>query len=222
MRGWSCVLLVGCGSAPVEVDVPVRFAPGPKGVVPDEGVEITLTEARWTVSDVRLEAPPETASRPSWPVLVPAAHAHPGHDFAGDVAGELLGTWTLDLLGEPVELGTARMLDGSYATARLHLDADPTLRLAGEAVVEGSTVPFDFEGAFERDITGIAFDAQVDPDAPPSALVLAVDLAHALSFVDWRTDPGDDGALSLADGALANTLIFGAVSAPTWSLTTEE
>jgi hypothetical protein len=222
MREWWLMVLVGCGAGRVTVDVPVQFVPGSSLVTPAEGVELRLTEAEWTLSDLRLESPATTAWRRPWPSLIPTAYAHPGHDFTGGVSGELLGTWTLDLLGDAVDLGAARMLDGPYATARLHLDAAPVLRLSGEADVDGSPMPFTFELAHQQEITGIPFDADVDPDAPPSALVLGVDLAHALSFVDWRTEPGEDGVLTLADGAVENTLTFGVVSAPTWTLTTEE
>lgn len=52
--------------------------------------------------------------------------------------------------------------------------------------------------------------------------MLGVDLAHALSFVDWTTPDADgDGALTEADGALANTVLFGVVATPTFTLTLE-
>lgn len=222
MRWWWSLFLVGCSSGRMTVDVPVRFVPGPSVVTPVEGVEVRLTEAQWTVSDLRLESPAATAWRRPWPSLISTAHAHPGHDFTGGVSGELLGTWTLDPLGEPVDLGPAKMLDGPYATARLHLDETPALHLSGEAAVDGTPVPFMLELGHQQEITGIAFDADVDPDAPPTGLVLGVDLAHALSFIDWHTPPGDDGVLTSADGAVQNTLTFGVVSAPTWTLATEE
>ncbi len=222
MRIGGLVLLAGCAVGRETVDVTVRFDPTSAAVVPDDGVDVVLTEARWTVSDLRLESPPATARRVIWPSLFPVAHAHPGHDFSGGVSGELLGAWTLDLLGEPVELGTAKLLEGPYATARLHLDAAPALRLVGQAEVDGASVPFAFELAHDAEITGIAFDATVDREAPPDALALGVDLAHALSFVDWRTPAGADGVLTIADGALENIVTFGVVSAPTWTLKPEE
>ena len=59
-------------------------------------------------------------------------------------------------------------------------------------------------------------------DSPPAGLVLTIDLAHALSFVDWRTADADgDATLTTADGALANTVLFGVVATPTWTLTVE-
>lgn len=215
------LILMGCGTGRQTVEVPVRFEPAASALSLPDGVEVRLSEARWPVFDLRMESPASVAWL-RWPSLLPTAHAHPGHDFSGGVAGELLGEWRLDLLGPAQSLGVARLLDGPYATARLHLIDDPPLVLEGEVERDGVTVRFVFELAHASEITGITFETTVDPEAPPDAIVLRVDLTHALSFIDWRTEPGADGLLTLDDGAVENTLAFGVLSAPTWNLSIEE
>jgi hypothetical protein len=141
---------------------------------------------------------------------------------AGDVAGELVGTWTLDLLGAPTELGSASCYEGTYATGRVNVEPSPAVTLEGVATTSTGDVAFRFVVEPEQEITGIPFEAELDADAPPSGLMLGVDLAHALSFVDWTTPDADgDGALTEADGALANTVLFGVVATPTFTLTLE-
>ena len=60
-------------------------------------------------------------------------------------------------------------------------------------------------------------------EAPPAGALLTVDLAHALSFVDWRSpDEDGDGLLTEADGVNANTVTFGLLATPTYALTLVE
>lgn len=216
-------LLAGCAQDRTLLSVPVHLSPSSSTLELADGVTVELTTASLTLSDLRLEAPAEAASvLRSWS-LIPTAHAHPGHDFAGDVAGELTGTWAADLLGEDTPLGEAACYDGEYATARLHLLPDPVAVLAGTATVQGQARAFSFELAPDQEITGLPFEANLDADAPPSGIALSVDLGHSLSFVDWTT-PDDDGddLLTTADGELGNTVLFGVVSSPSFSVTLED
>lgn len=186
---------------------------------PAPGVTVTLTEATVTVADLRLEAPPAVAWRPR---LVSTAYAHPGHDPAGGVAGELLGEWRLDLLGEDLPLGEARCYEGPIATARLGLRPTPALVLAGVADVDGVERPFTLTLTPDQEVTGLPLEAELRAEAPPAGLSLSVDLHHGLSFIDWRAPDADaDGALTEADGATLNTALFGLTSTPTWRLTLE-
>ncbi len=218
VQGAALSLAVACAPGRTVVQVPVAFAPSSPDVVPGDGVSIALDDASVTVAHLRLESPPDPTARWRLPSLISTAVAHPGHDFAGGVSGELLGTWTLDLLGDPVPLGSATLQDGAYATARLQVEASPVLTMSGTATVDGDPIPFGLEAAIAQEITGIPFDLTLDPETPPEALTLSVDLDHALSFVDWRTDPGADGLLTIDDGAVGHTLTFGVVSTPTWTL----
>ena len=214
------ILLLACGAADrALLTVPVTFAGVAPDVAPAEGVTLTLTEASVTLSDLRMENPAQTALRVPF---ISAAYAHPGHDFAGGLAGELTGTWTLDLLGEDVPLGDASCYEGDYATARVSASPDPLTVLAGTATVDGTVTAFRFEVAPDQEITGLSFQTTMSADSPPAGLVLTIDLAQALSFVDWRTADADgDATLTTADGALANTVLFGVVATPTWTLTLE-
>lgn len=214
------LLLAGCATDHTLLDVPVRVASGSAEVVTDDGVEITLTTASLTVGGLRLEHPPETAAR-RWPRLISTAYAHPGHDFSGEVGGELVGTWVVDLLAGPTELGVASIYDGDYATGRLTLPADGEVHLEGVCADDGDR-PFRFDLVPDQDVTGIPFVVTLDADTSPEALVLSVDLGHALSFVDWSTADDGDGVLTLDDGLLANTVLFGVVATPTYALSLED
>lgn len=216
------VLLAGCAEDRALLTLPVTASTSPGEVEPAEGVAVTLTTASMTLSDLRLEAPAETARRVLPIPFVSTAYAHPGHDFAGDVGGELLGTWTLDLLGPPAELGAASCYEGSYATGRVNIEPSPAVTVEGTATTAAGDVAFRFVVEPDQEITGIPFTAELDADAPPAGIALGVDLAHALSFVDWTTADADgDGVLTEADGALANTVVFGVVATPTFTLTLE-
>lgn len=222
MRPLWLLLLTGCAEDRVLLSIPVHVLPSASTAELDDGVTVELTAASLTLSDLRLEGPAQTAARHRPWSLVSTAHAHPGHDFAGEVAGELTGTWTVDLLGEQTLLGDASCYDGEVATARVRLDPDPGVRLEGTATVDGEVRPFAFAVAPDQEVTGIAFAATLDADAVPAGVAVSVDLAHALSFVDWTTPDGDgDGLLTVGDGELENTVLFGIVSSPSYSLTLE-
>ena len=214
-------LLAACATTDrALLTVPVTLRGAAAEVTPVDCVSVTLTEATVTLSDVRMEGYPQTAFRWS---PIPVAHAHPGHDFAGDVAGELTGTWTVDLLGGDTILGDAACYEGDYATGRISLLPDRATVLAGTATVDGMATPFRFEVAPDQEITGLSFETTISASAPPSGVHLSADLAHALSFVDWRTADADgDATLTTADGALANTVVFGVVATPTWTLAPEQ
>jgi hypothetical protein len=217
-----CVtFLLGCAVEDRRaLTIPVTALASPSDVLsPVEGVTLTLTEARVTVADLRLEAPAAVAWRPR---LVSTAYAHPGHDPAGGVSGELLGEWTLDLLGEDLSLGDALCYEGPLATARLSLSPTPALTIGGLVTVDAVERPFFITLSPDQDVLGMPLEAELDADAPPAGLHLAVDLEHGLSFIDWRTpDTDGDGALTEADGTTLNTALFGLTSTPTWRLTLE-
>ncbi len=191
--------------------------------VDDEGVEITLSEAWVQVSDLRLESPSATARR--WrPRLIATAWAHPGHDFSGATSCELLGDLEVDLLAEPAELGELACLDGELATGRVWMSGEPTLLLAGTALLlDDSDRSFRFELTLDEEITGIPVEATLDAEAPPAGLTLGLSPATMLSWVDWSSEDSDgDDILTTADALLGNTVPFGAVSTASYSLTIED
>ncbi len=178
----------------------------------EDGTQVSLDEAWIVLSDLRLEAPASTAAK------------HPGHDFSGATSCELLGSWELDLLSGPTELGSASCFDGQLATGRLELAADPALVLAGTATPAGAEArDFEFRLVLDDEITGIPFDHWLDAAEPPAGLELGISPASMLSWADWRSvDTDEDGILTESDDLLGNTVPFGVVSTASYSLTLEE
>lgn len=215
------LLAAACTADPVLLQVPVRVAPAADTFTVGE-VDIHLDQASAVLGDLRMERPEDDTARLIAPWLpTPAARAHPGHDEAGGVAGELVGSWTVDLLAG-ADLDTASLYDGPYATARITLPADGEVVLIGTATVRSVPRAFELRVTPDQEITGMPFAVTVDAEAPPAGLQVSADLAHALSFIDWSTpDDDDDDTLTTADGALANTALFGVVSTPTWTLSLE-
>lgn len=213
------LLLLACLADRALLSVPARLAPSADTLTPEAGVSLRLEAATVGVEALHVDGPTTLAGLP-W---VRAAYAHPGHGGTGEVVGELLGPWDLDLLGEPISLGDALIYEGEAASARLSLGAAPGARLRGVAELEGETRDFDLYFAESIEITEIPFAQELSAEAPPTGLRLSVDLAHALSFIDWQTPDADgDGLLTEADGATAETLAFGLVATPTWTLTLED
>lgn len=197
------------------VPVPVAYEAAPAELRVDD-VPLLLTEATLTLGDLRFEEP---ATAWSWS-LVPAAWAHPGHDFTGAVSGELSGTWTLDLLDD-APLGEASFWEGRYATARLRVEG--TAVLAGTLDPDGTARPFRFEIPLDHEVIGVPFPAEVEATAPPGGITLSVDLAHALSFFDpYTTDSDGNGTLTAADEIVEHVVRFGLLSTPTYHLILED
>jgi len=206
--------LVACLVDRAMVQVPVVHQGGEGSFETEDGIAIELEEAVFQVADFRFEGP---ANESAWlPSLSTNAWAHPGHGFAGQVGGELLGNFTLDLLDDH-ELAVADCFEGTYATGRFDLRGE--VRLSGQARVDGSWRPFHFVYEADESIRNVPFEGEIAPGEHSASL--AIDLQHALSFVDWHTPDDGDGVLTLEDGALANTLPFGVQSTATYTLSLE-
>ncbi|MCA9571522.1 MAG: hypothetical protein KC656_26975 [Myxococcales bacterium] len=202
------LFVLGCleGRAPVEVDV--VFQPV-QGALP-AGVQVDVLDL--DVGSLRVLADTETYA---WvPSLVPSAHAHPGHELAGDVRVELQGRRMLDGLGSVVDLGLADGWTGDVATARLELHA---VSLSGSVTTaDGRVLPFALELEVERGISGIPVDADLRADIAQT-FVLAFDPGAALDPVVWE-DADGDGRLTADDTQFFNTVLFGLTSLNAWSL----
>lgn len=212
------LLLFACAQDRALLGIPAQLQPHTAVVEPAPGVVLTLEEAAVAAAALTLSAPTATATR-RWPR---AAWAHPGHEQAGTLYGELLGPWTLDLLAGQ-DLGDAAVYAGDYAEAQLTLSPTPAATLRGTATVDGVARPFALELAPEQRVSGLPFAYTLSAEAPWAGLTLEVDLAHALSFIDWRAPDADgDGVLTAADGTTRSTALFGLQSTPTWTLQPEE
>ncbi|MFM7204882.1 MAG: hypothetical protein ACKO6N_29260 [Myxococcota bacterium] len=216
---WACV-----EESPVLLSIPVIFQPLEQTpLLLADGSSLELQEARLTLADLRLERPVENQAL-RWNPLQPAlALAHPGHEFSGNVAGELLGTYTLDLLGEPTTLGQAQLYTGQFATAQLHLPGEtqgPILTLVGVREYEGKSLPVTLALSLEYEVHGIPFEQEILPDSQAAHLKLELDLAHMLSFLDWSAgDENQDGVLTLDDPSVYNPLVFGVSATPSYRIT---
>lgn len=217
-----CVVFVACQPDRELIDMAATTRAIPTEIALENGGTATLTTATATFGDLVFEQPARTTAL-SWLSPIQTATAHPGHDFAGGVGGELLGEWTVDWLADDLSLGTAQLYEGEYATARLFLPPETHITLAGDAVIDGKTVAFDLDLVADQPITGISFVHIVDPLDPPAALVVSFDPAHALAFIDWDTPDDDgDGLLTETDGDIANTSRFGLTATPSWHLSLED
>jgi hypothetical protein len=219
---WVLALGAGCVEPRVTIDVPI--VGGGTGVVElatVDGGAVTFDEVQVTFADLRLEEPAESSVASALRALSPiqAAYAHPGHDYPGDVAGELLGTFTVDVLAPDSELGVARCYEGAYATGRVTL-AGAVAAISGTYTsAAGDAWPFRFEVDADQEIAGIPFEATMSAGDPPTSVDVRFDLHGALSHVDWTAPDTDaDGALTNADETYSNTVRFGVVATPSWTL----
>jgi len=218
---WILGLVAGCIDPRLAMDVPVVAGGADAAdLTTSDGGTVLIEEATVTFGDLRLEQPAVTVAsvlRALSPIQ--AAYAHPGHDYPGDVAGELLGTFTVDLLAEDAELGDAACYEGDYATGRVSLAGIAALVAGTYTNAAGDSRPFRFEVTADQDIVAIPFETTMSLADPPEAVSLRFDLAAALAYVDWTApDTDGDGTLTIADADYDNTVRFGIVATPSWSL----
>ena len=215
--------LSACGDDRAMLTLPASAGLAPVPLSPAEGVTLRLSAARLSLADLTIEAPLAKTASFTPPSLISSAWAHPGHDAAGETTCALSGVWTVDLLGPELPLGALRCFEGPTAAAHLRVSPSPPALIEGVAELDGGEVPFRFTLAPDQAITGLPFVTELRAEAPPAGALLTVDLAHALSFVDWRSpDEDGDGLLTEADGATANTAAFGLLATPTYALTLVE
>ena len=178
--GWRCALAsclvawcaVACGdvsqeAARVELPVVVDGSGLSGSVSTDLGYDVEVTALRVAMERLEFTTEGEThlaALRSLERLLLPVAHAHPGHYAGGEIIGELPGRYVLDLIGgDGAELGAATLLEGDYnganftfvrATAEDGLSADDPL--IGHTML--------LEGVARRGEEAIAFSALIDQD----------------------------------------------------------
>lgn len=226
-------VFAGCpgGEEPELTTVPVEIATAQEGVfTTDLGYEITLGMGTLVLGDLQFHTPAEESAAlgpaPAfrWLTGPAVAHAHPGHDMAGDVRGEWPGTTYVDLLSGPREVGEATFYEGTYATASLSLHQDGVDGDAGmplghpaeghTAVFEGTaddgdeSIPFTLLIDRGETVAGIPFDVEIDAADPPS-LTLLVDPARILAHLDFAELYEGSGNLSMDDEEVANRVLFG-------------
>jgi hypothetical protein len=156
-----------------------------RGMTPvqtDLGYDVTLSEARLVVDDLQFTIAGEAHTASLWQrlcdLMVPVAHAHPGHYQGGDVTGELPGHFILDLVGgDATPFGVADLIVGAYESANFTFgqatagdglsDDDPlvghTAHLRGQATRNGVVHVFQIEldAPVDRQLVGAPFQVEV-------------------------------------------------------------
>jgi hypothetical protein len=222
---------VACSDAQEAERVALPVVVDNSGMTPvqtDLGYFVTLSEARLVVDDLQFTIAGEAHTASVWQrlgeLVVPTAHAHPGHYQGGDVTGELPGHFILDLVaGNLAPLGMAELIVGDYhasnftfgraAAADGLAEGDPlighTAHLLGLASRDGENHSFrvEIDAPDGRQLVGAPFDVAIDRQ---SQLTLGFELM-TLDPLEGDTlfDGIDFGALPLSDGSVALTATSG-------------
>lgn len=193
------------------------------------GYDIELSEARLALADLRFTALGDAQARkgsrwvqPIHDLLIPSAHAHPGHGSAGEVNGELLGHFVVSFGAESEPVGLATLTVGAYEAGVFTFGrasegdglaaGDPILGhtaiLTGRASREGQETRFAalVDSPEGRELTGVPFEAEVSDSARAS---LALELAPTDPYegdtlfdnIDFHALADSEGVLELSEAA---------------------
>jgi hypothetical protein len=206
----------------VELEVVVDGS-GLRDATTDLGWTIHFEQARLAIADLEFTTAGEVhaAREPglgTWLIglVLPLAHAHPGHYQGGEIIGELPGEFVLDFIaGEGESLGRATLIVGDYTAANFvfrraasdELPAgDPlvghTALLAGSASKDGQQVAFTLaiDSPLERELVGAPFEYTLAEQAQVELGVRLLDTDPIEG--DHLFDGIDFAALDAADGML--------------------
>lgn len=199
----------------------------------DLGYHIALDSCRIAMADIELTTEGEMHAsllRALHDLVVPTAHAHPGHYGGGEIVGELLGRFVFDWRADDgMTLGTAELLEATYTGANfsfIRAEAgdgiapdDPlvghSLYMSGTASRDGTS--WTFEGYLDQDdgrqVVGAPFDLEVraDTEATLGMMMFVIDpteqdtLFDGIEFADLDDD--GDGHVELVEGSAENNLL---------------
>jgi hypothetical protein len=199
----------------------------------DLGWTIEFEQARLAIADLQFTSAGEveSARQPSgaWlmSVLLPTAHAHPGHEESGQILGELFGSFVLDFVdGDGVELGLATLIVGEYTAANFRFrrasadelpEGDPlighTALLTGTASKAEQVIAFSIaiDSPLDRQLIGAPFESEVSEQSMVALGVQLLDTdpyagKHLFDGIDFAAldtaDGVDDGMVALIDPEL--------------------
>jgi hypothetical protein len=200
----------------------------------DLGWTITFTQAQLAIADVEFTTAGEVhaARGPelgAWllGLVLPSAHAHPGHSQGGEIIGELPGEFVLDFVnGDGDSLGFATLIVGDYTAANFmfrRASADElaagellvghTALLQGKADKQGQVVAFTLllDSPLDRELVGAPFEATIEAGTQIQLGVRLLDTDpiegdHLFDGIDFAAldaaDGTPDGALALVDPEL--------------------
>jgi hypothetical protein len=135
----------------IVLETSVALAPGAESFTTAVGWDVTLTRVVISTGPFYYfdGAPPvvRLQRNQSWPTTLDvlglsSAFAHPGHYKAGDALGQMLDSWSIDLLAGAAELPIGDGVTGVYRSASFSFTAPPEGPMAGEleahaAIAEG-------------------------------------------------------------------------------------
>jgi hypothetical protein len=228
----------GCGDsqeAP-RLFVPVKIGP-PVGLTTtnDTGWTVTVTSFRAVIADLEFtiegevhlarDVRPRNASNllaRLAQIVIPSAHAHPGHLAGGETTGALPGVYSIDWVNDVGRvLGNAELIAGEYSGVNMSLTrgsemlamADPlrssTALISGRAERNGVSVSFTASLLVDAGsrVIGAPLSFTVGPRTT-GALALSLVLADPVSGrrffdqIDFATlDPDGDGRVEIQHGS---------------------
>ena len=190
------------GDEPVQVTLPMAASgEGLEAVTNAEGWTVAVSVFRLATADFEFTIEGETHASidhcPWQEVLgIRSAWAHPGHYAGGEVTGELLGNFILDLTDERQPLGDAVLLEEDYNGANLHFRiADDTDELDADDPLLGHTAYI--EGEATKDDVTVAFTAIVDVEdgtemvGAPFELTVTEETAGTIVWQVLTLDPSE-------------------------------
>jgi hypothetical protein len=195
-------------------------------VTTDLGYAVKLSDASVAASDLKFTIAGEAhSSLGPWlsRLLLPVAHAHPGHYQGGEITGELPGQFLLRFSpGKVHTLGSATLLVGSYHAVNLTLSTSPvnegdehelvsghTAALSGTATKADVSVEFEIvlDSPKGRELVGIPFEEEVTASTK-QVLALRLSPLDPLEMdtlfdgIDFAAlDNDEDGHVSIAPAA---------------------
>ncbi len=212
------------GSEPSRVEVPL-LAGGEvfAAFTTDLGYEVRLDPLAVPMADLALTGPGEAHARSGalapgralttlWSLMVPAAHAHPGHETGGAVLGERPGPFDARFgAGADESLGTATLLEGALRGGNLTV-REASVLLSGEATKGGVPHPFELEVpiAAATRVEGIIFDLTVTAETRGQLVLTLLPVsARGRTLLDAveLAELDDDTQLTAARNAVRRALV---------------
>jgi hypothetical protein len=211
----------GCAGAEEATRLALPVVADASGMTPvqtDLGYDVKLSEARLVIDDLEFTMAGEAHTASFWQrlceLVIPSAHAHPGHDEGGDVTGELRGHFLIDLLAaDTAPIGVAELIAGVYQSVNFTF---------AKATAEDGLAPGDpllghtalFVGVATRGAEHVPFRIALDtPDSrqlvgAPFQVSLTGDRRWTLGFELVTIDPAEGD--TLFDGIDFDVLPLGA------------
>lgn len=208
---FSLLLSVACAPLQERTTFPLVVASTLPTQANEQGWSVVLDTATVQVGPVQFFEGEVLLSRrfSPWNLVVPTAHAHPGHYVAGESMGEWLGSAVVNLLAEPKEVGVVEAVTGGYGSMQLTLSS---IHLKGVATKDGESISFEATHTLASPLEGVR--AEADVTTSPITAQLDIDVAKWLQRVDFATavDANEDGTFTFEPQTQAHNALTRAVA----------